>query len=173
VDSRAVRQKAQAMTCLDAIHWLCMRKSRSHFDLGFPQRNPQGAMTCLWKTSAGRPSAEVFPRSRTCTACCSRAGRTHKAAGKKDRLKPRERAAPEIQAGYHSPVCSSTEDAINRVAAAIDQLASDSRDAKGGVSEGELTTRIAALWQMVSDLDPELARRTRKYTGLADGDPSA
>jgi hypothetical protein len=70
-------------------------------------------------------------------------------------------------------VCSNTGDALDRVAAAIDQLASDSRDAKGGANGGELTTRIAALWQMVSDLDPELARRTRMYTGLADGGPSA
>jgi hypothetical protein len=64
-------------------------------------------------------------------------------------------------------------DAVDRVAAAIDQLASDSRDAKGGANADELTTRIAALWQMVSDLDPELARRARKYTGLPDGGPSA
>jgi hypothetical protein len=69
-------------------------------------------------------------------------------------------------------VCSNTGDAIDRVTAAIDQLASDSRDAKGA-NEGELTTRIADLWLMVSDLDPELARRTRRYTALADDGPSA
>jgi hypothetical protein len=70
-------------------------------------------------------------------------------------------------------VCSKTGAAIDRIAAAIDQLASDSRDITGEASEKELTARIAALWQMVSDLDPELARRARKYTGLADGGPSA
>jgi hypothetical protein len=70
-------------------------------------------------------------------------------------------------------VCSKTGDAIDRIAAAIDQLASDSRDARGEASGDELTTRIAILWQMISDLDPELARRARKYTGLADGGPSA
>jgi hypothetical protein len=69
-------------------------------------------------------------------------------------------------------VCSITGDAIDRIAAAIDQLASDARDAKAGVSEDELTSRIATLWQMVSDLDPELARRARRYTGPADGAPS-
>ena len=66
-----------------------------------------------------------------------------------------------------------TGDAIDRIAAAIDQLASDVQDASSGASEDELTTRIAALWQMVSDLDPELARRARRYTGPADDGPSA
>jgi hypothetical protein len=70
-------------------------------------------------------------------------------------------------------VCSITGDAIDRIAAAIDQLASDVHDAKAGASEGELTTRVATLWQMVSDLDPELARRAQRYTGPVDGGPSA
>ena len=84
---------------------------------------------------------------------------------------PGKLAAPKITAGYHSPVCSSTGNAIDRIAAAIDQLASDARDADGEASEVELTARVATLWQMISDLDPELARRARRYTGPADGDP--
>jgi hypothetical protein len=78
-----------------------------------------------------------------------------------------------MPAGYHSPVCSNTGDAIDRIAAAIDQLASDARDAEAGATEGELTTRVATLWQMVSDLDPELARRAQRYTGPVDGGPAA
>lgn len=70
-------------------------------------------------------------------------------------------------------MCSITGDAIERVAAAIDQLASDARDTGAEVSEDELATRVDALWQMISALDPELARRTRRYTGSADGGPSA
>jgi hypothetical protein len=73
-------------------------------------------------------------------------------------------------------VCSITGDAIDRITAAIDQLASDARDAradKAGISEDELTARVATLWQMVSDLDPELARRAQRYTGPVDGGPSA
>ena len=46
------------------------------------------------------------------------------------------------------------------MAAAIDQLASD---AHGDASESELAARVAGLWQMVSQLDPELARRTQGY----------
>jgi hypothetical protein len=70
-------------------------------------------------------------------------------------------------------VCSNTGDAIDRIAAAIDQLASDVHNQEGGTSDDELTTRIAALWQMVSDVDPELARRAQRYTSPVDGGPSA
>jgi hypothetical protein len=70
-------------------------------------------------------------------------------------------------------VCSITGDAIDRITAAIDQLASDARDARAGAGEDELATRVATLWQMVSDLDPELARRAQRYTGPVDGGPSA
>lgn len=95
---------------------------------------------------------------------------------------PTERTASGIPACYHPPMCSITGDAIDRITAAIDQLASD---VHGAASERELTTRVAGLWQMVSDLDPELARRAQGYTvlegntvpegrtGPADGEPSA
>ena len=55
-------------------------------------------------------------------------------------------------------------DAVDRVTAAIDQLASD---AHGDASEPELAARVAGLWQMVSQLDPELARRTQGYAELS------
>ena len=57
-------------------------------------------------------------------------------------------------------------DEIDRVTAAIDQLASD---AHGDASEPELAARVAGLWQMVSQLDPELARRTQGYAEPSDG----
>ena len=79
---------------------------------------------------------------------------------------------PGAPAGYHSPVCSATGDAIDRIVAAIDQLASDAHVANAKAREDELTTRVATLWQMVSDIDPELARRAQRYTGPVDGDPS-
>ncbi len=59
-------------------------------------------------------------------------------------------------------------DAIDRIAEAIDQLASD---AQGDASSQELAARIADLWLMVSALDPELARRTEHYTAPADSTP--
>jgi hypothetical protein len=66
-------------------------------------------------------------------------------------------------------VCSIKGDAIERIAEAIDQLACD---AQGEVSRQELAARVAELWLMVSALDPELARRQRRYTTPADGAPT-
>jgi hypothetical protein len=65
-------------------------------------------------------------------------------------------------------VCSIQGDAIDRIAEAIDQLASD---VQGDASGQELATRVAELWLMVSALDPELARRQQRYTTSADGTP--
>jgi hypothetical protein len=79
---------------------------------------------------------------------------------------PWNRLRAEAQLGYPSSVCSNTGDAVDRLAAAIDQLA---RDARGDASDPALAARVAALWQMVSDLDPELARRTQGYTALPGG----
>jgi hypothetical protein len=79
---------------------------------------------------------------------------------------PWNRLRAEAQLGYSSSVCSNTGDAVDRLAAAIDQLA---RDARGDASDPALAARVAALWQMVSDLDPELARRTLGYTALPGG----
>jgi hypothetical protein len=60
-------------------------------------------------------------------------------------------------------------DAVEHITAAIDQLASD---AHGDASELELVARVADLWLMVSDLDPELARRTQGYAEPSGGDSS-
>jgi hypothetical protein len=81
---------------------------------------------------------------------------------------PPEGTASWSPAGYHSPVCSNPGDPIDRIAAAIDQLASDAR-AKAG--EAVMAARVALLWQMMTELDPELARRTRRYTAADDGTP--
>lgn len=71
-------------------------------------------------------------------------------------------------------MCSITGAAIDRIAAAIDQLASDARGEGGGKPRpGELAARVAELWLMVSALDPELARRKEHYTKPADGTPSS
>ena len=69
-------------------------------------------------------------------------------------------------------MCSNTGDALDRIVAAIDQLARDAQDADDEASRDELTMRVAALWRMVSELDPELARRAQRYTGPIGGGPS-
>jgi hypothetical protein len=69
-------------------------------------------------------------------------------------------------------VCSTQGDAIDRIAEAIDQLASDAHGESGETDPGALAARIADVWSMISALDPELARRKREYTTPADGAPS-
>ena len=94
----------------------------------------------------------------------------HQAAGRrKRRARPGKAPADRAPVRYHSPVCSNTGDAVDRLAAAIDQLASD---VHGNANDPELAARVAGLWQMVSDLDPELARRTQGYTALPGGGTS-
>jgi hypothetical protein len=70
-------------------------------------------------------------------------------------------------------VCSTTGDAIGRIAEAIDQLASDAQGESGETDPGVLAARIAGVWSMISALDPELARRKQEYTAPADDAPSS
>jgi hypothetical protein len=65
-------------------------------------------------------------------------------------------------------VCSIAGDPLNRITAAIDQLASD---AQGQGNQPGLAARVAQLWEMMSELDPEVARRTRRYAAGDDGTP--
>jgi hypothetical protein len=51
------------------------------------------------------------------------------------------------------------ESALRRLAEAIDQLDADRKSADAAALEA----RIAAVWAMVREIDPELARLTSKY----------
>ena len=56
-------------------------------------------------------------------------------------------------------MCSIDESALRRLAEAIDQLDADRKSADAAALEA----RIAAVWAMVREIDPELARLTSKY----------
>ncbi len=56
-------------------------------------------------------------------------------------------------------MCSIDESALKRLAEAIDQLDADRKSADAAALEA----RIAAVWAMVREIDPELARLTSKY----------
>ena len=56
-------------------------------------------------------------------------------------------------------VCSIDESTLRRLAEAIDQLDADRKSADAAALEA----RIAAVWAMVREIDPELARLTSKY----------
>ncbi len=61
-------------------------------------------------------------------------------------------------------VCSIDEAALRRVAEAIDRLDADRKSA----DPAELEARIAAVWAMVRDIDPELARLASRYANRPD-----
>jgi hypothetical protein len=173
VDSQLAHPRQLVMTCRNAIHRLCRTKTRSHFELSFSTGKFTGRIDmpvenmCVQAIARGfSPDSERVRPSVHRHAEADRGARSGSGRGHK------EPAAPGTRVSYDSPVCSNTGDAINRIMAAIDQLASDAQEAKGGADEGELATRIATLWGMVSDLDPELARRAQGYTRQVGGEPS-
>jgi hypothetical protein len=57
-------------------------------------------------------------------------------------------------------VCSIEDGAIAEVISAIDLLA---QDAGSGLAAHELSLRVAAIWAMLADLDPEVARLRAAY----------
>jgi hypothetical protein len=61
-------------------------------------------------------------------------------------------------------VCSIDESALRRVTEAIDQLEADRAQA----GAADLEARVAAVWSMVGEIDPDLARRATGYGPPAD-----
>jgi hypothetical protein len=61
-------------------------------------------------------------------------------------------------------MCSTLADRLAQIERAIDELAAGSGTA--GVED-----RLARLWQMVADLDPELSRRMAGYRGADEAPP--
>lgn len=102
-----------------------------------PQENPD----ILWKTGCRRARATVEKKWLARMPAAAR------------------------RAGYPSPVCSTLGEAIDQIAAAIDELARDVREGSGGAQH---TARVTDIWLMVAALDPELGRRMRRYTDPAD-----
>ena len=61
-------------------------------------------------------------------------------------------------------VCSTDELALRRVAEAIDRLEADRRSA----ASSDLEARIAEIWAMVREMDPQISRLASRYA-----DPSS
>ena len=60
---------------------------------------------------------------------------------------------------YDSMVCSIERDALRRVTEAIERLEADRQN----TDAADLEARVAAVWSMVSEIDPELARLASGY----------
>lgn len=173
MDSHLAHPQQPVMTCCNIIHRLCRTKYRSHFELEFSTEKFTRRIDMPVENVCAQAIARGFsPDSERRRPSVHRHAEADRGAHSRPGHRHKEPAAPGSRVGYDPPVCSNTGDAINRIMAAIDQLASDAQEAKGGADEGELATRIATLWRMVSDLDPELARRAQGYTRQVGGGPS-
>jgi hypothetical protein len=56
-------------------------------------------------------------------------------------------------------VCSIDGGALRRVMEAIDRLEAE----RGNTDAADLEARVAAVWSMVSEIDPDLARLASRY----------
>ena len=190
MDKCAGVSRPQALNCRNLIHLLCITKSWPLFPLklstgistgrnGLPVENrcaplggrkfsPASSMRCGCSEPGSRPPGQARTTVRR-----PRVG--HAVTARWLRATSSDRAA---EPAIISPVCSITGDDIDRITAAIDQLACDARDASeadevsDAVGDGALQDRVASLWQMIGELDPGLARRARRYANPADGGPS-
>ena len=70
-----------------------------------------------------------------------------------------ERPARGAPGCYGSTVCSIEGGALRRVTEAIDRLEADRQN----TDAADLAARIAAVWSLVSEIDPELARLASGY----------
>jgi hypothetical protein len=64
-------------------------------------------------------------------------------------------------------VCSIDESAFRRVAEAIDRLEADHRAGRKagrrGADSSDLEARIAEIWAMVREIDPQMSRLASRY----------
>lgn len=72
-------------------------------------------------------------------------------------------------------VCSTDESALRRVAEAIDRLEADHRTGRAAgrtagrqSTDPDLEARIAEIWAMVREIDPQISRLASRYA-----DPSS
>ena len=61
-------------------------------------------------------------------------------------------------------MCSNEAARLTRIGEAIDRLAADAAQAADGEPD-QAAARLAAIWDMLADLDPDLAQRRGGYTG--------
>jgi hypothetical protein len=75
------------------------------------------------------------------------------------------RAAAAVFA-YGSSMCSTDEGRLARLGQAIDDLAADSRTA--AAERDHVADRVAGIWALLAEIDPELASRLAGYYAAPD-----
>lgn len=77
-----------------------------------------------------------------------------------DRL---NRQAAVGRAAYCSSMCSTASERLARIGMAIDELAADCLAPDRAGPDAGMQERLAGIWAMIAELDPELARRMPEY----------
>jgi hypothetical protein len=158
-------------------HWLWTGKTFRLSRRVIHRHYPQGSRPRLWKTVAAlapRMWKKKRPWSHLTLPGASSCQRPPRGGAWGVGLYPRDN-----RAGYPSRVCSilgaastwgsipGASPGIDRIAEAIDQLETDLRAESTAL---EMSARVAAIWLMVTALDPELSRLISRYT--APGNPA-
>ena len=73
------------------------------------------------------------------------------------------RQATVGRAAYCSTMCSTASERLARIGMAIDELAADSLAPARAWPDAGMQERLARIWAMIAELDPELARRMPEY----------
>ena len=60
-------------------------------------------------------------------------------------------------------MCSTKDERLAQIGRAIDELAADSVAPRRAGSDASMEDRLAGIWAMIAELDPELARRVPDY----------
>ncbi len=60
-------------------------------------------------------------------------------------------------------MCSTPDERLARISRAIDELAADQLAPPHSAPEAGIGGRLARIWAMIAELDPELARRVPGY----------
>jgi hypothetical protein len=62
----------------------------------------------------------------------------------------------------------STAGRLTRICRAIEELAGQPAAGRGGGAADDMAVRLAAIWTMIAEADPELARRVAGYLDAAE-----
>ncbi len=70
-------------------------------------------------------------------------------------------------------MCSTKDERLARIGRAIDELAADSLAPHRAGPDASMEDRLARIWAMIAELDPELARRVPDYHPDPSQDPDS
>ncbi len=80
---------------------------------------------------------------------------------------------PTARPAYCSDMCSTAGERLARLGEAIDELAEDFLAPHSARPDATMQDRLARIWAMIAELDPELARRLPGYHPAAGGSAGA